>query len=85
MNFIPLLDSLGGMLISLVIILFWLMLFAVILVFGVFYLWMLIDAIRRNNYTGKDDKILWIVLFIFTGWLGAILYYFIIKRKLDNK
>jgi len=61
------------------------MLFAVILVFGVFYLWMLIDAIRRNNYTGKDDKILWIVLFIFTGWLGAILYYFIIKRKLDNK
>lgn len=42
-----------------------------------FWLWMLIDAAKRDF----DDKAVWIVLLIFLNGIGAILYYFIIKRR----
>ncbi len=43
----------------------------------IFWLWMLIDAIKNQ----KEDKVMWILLLIFLNFLGAILYYFIAKRK----
>lgn len=42
-----------------------------------FWLWMLIDCVKREF----DDKALWIILLIFLGFIAAILYYFIVKRK----
>lgn len=47
---------------------------------GAFWVWMLIDCIRR----GFTDKTMWILLLVFLNILGAILYYFMIKRK-DKK
>ncbi|NBS69517.1 PLDc_N domain-containing protein [bacterium] len=41
---------------------------------------MLIDCIRRDF----TDKTMWILLLVFLNILGAILYYFMIKRK-DKK
>jgi hypothetical protein len=49
----------------------------VFILFGLFWLWMLIDCIRREF----DNKIVWIIVIIALGGLGAILYYFMIKRK----
>lgn len=51
------------------------------LVLGAFTLWMLIDAIKRQF----DDKTLWIILIIFLGPLGAILYFFMVRRKLRRQ
>lgn len=43
---------------------------------GLFTLWMLIDCIKRDF----DNKVLWVILILFLNVLGAILYYFMVKR-----
>jgi len=47
------------------------------LILFVFWLWMLIDCIKREF----DDRALWVILLIFLNFIAAILYFFIIKRK----
>lgn len=47
------------------------------LILGIFWLWMLIDCSKRNF----KDKAVWVILLIFLNILGAILYYFLVKRK----
>ena len=42
----------------------------------VFWLLMLIDAIRRPI----NNKIIWILVLVFTGIVGALIYYFVVKR-----
>ncbi len=49
----------------------------VFLLLFVFWLWMLIDCVKREF----DDKALWIILLIFLNFIAAFLYYFIVKRK----
>ncbi|MBI4994969.1 PLDc N-terminal domain-containing protein [Candidatus Peregrinibacteria bacterium] len=52
--------------------------FGAIGIFGfIFWLWMLIDAIKNE----KEDKAMWVVLIILLNLLGAIIYYFAKKRK----
>ncbi|HLB70759.1 MAG: PLD nuclease N-terminal domain-containing protein [Candidatus Methanoperedens sp.] len=45
--------------------------------FFVFWLWMLIDCAKREI----KNKTAWILILIFTSILGAILYYFMVRRK----
>lgn len=52
----------------------------IFLLISIFWVWMLIDCAKRN-YTGPNDKVIWILIIIFTGIVGAIIYYFIVKRK----
>jgi len=47
------------------------------LVLLAFWLWMLIDCIKREF----DDKALWIILLILLNFIAAIPYFFIVKRK----
>jgi hypothetical protein len=49
----------------------------------VFWILMLVDCIKRKFKEGSD-KIVWILVIIFTGIVGALIYYFIIKVK-DKK
>lgn len=49
----------------------------VALVMGIFTIWMIIDAARRDF----DQKVMWILLMVFLGVIPAIAYYFMIKRK----
>ncbi len=49
------------------------------------WLWMLIDCLKRpddkfaigENYA----KLIWVLVIVFTGLIGALLYYFLIKRN----
>ena len=43
-----------------------------------FWIWMLVDCITNEPDKG-NDKIIWILVIIFTHWLGALLY-LIIRR-----
>lgn len=43
----------------------------------IFWLWMLIDCLKREF----KDKALWVVLLFVFNFIAALLYYFIIKRK----
>lgn len=46
----------------------------------IFWLWMLIDCIKRD-FPKPNDKIMWILLLIFIPVIGILIYYFIVKRK----
>jgi len=46
----------------------------------IFWIMMLVDAIQRK-YKDKNDKIVWVLVIIFTGLIGALIYYFIVKKK----
>ena len=45
-----------------------------------FWLWMLIDCVQ--NMESKDnDKLIWILVLLFTHMLGATLYFFLVHKK----
>ncbi|MBI4019627.1 MAG: PLDc N-terminal domain-containing protein [Candidatus Aenigmarchaeota archaeon] len=65
------------------------------LLFGVFFLlamilgfaslaftvWMLIDCIQRDF----KDKLLWIIIIFIGGPIGALVYYFAVRKKMMGK
>ena len=53
----------------------------------VFWLWMLIDCLKRD-FKKDYEKIVWILVMIFLHILGAIVYYFVVKvadKKVTSK
>jgi cytochrome c biogenesis factor len=63
----------------LLVVLIWLLVMALIVVSVVFWIWMIIDCAQRKM---KDnDKVVWILILIFLGSIGALVYYFVVKRK----
>jgi prolipoprotein diacylglyceryltransferase len=45
-----------------------------------FWIWMLIDAIKRLPSEG-NTKLIWILVIVFTGVIGALIYYFVQRPK----
>ncbi len=46
----------------------------------VFWVLMLVDAIQRK-FKEPNEKLIWVLIIIFAHIIGAILYYFLIKKK----
>ncbi len=44
-----------------------------------FWIWMIIDCATNEPNTG-NDKIVWMVVIVFTYIVGALVYYFVRKR-----
>jgi hypothetical protein len=42
---------------------------------SIFWIWMLIEAATKERTTG--DKILWVLIIIFTHVIGALIYFFV--------
>lgn len=55
-----------------------------ILLLWIFWLVMIIDIVKRD-WKNTGDKAAYLVLVIFLNIIGALVYYFVIKRHLDNK
>jgi phospholipase D-like protein len=54
---------------------------ALLFVLGtIFWIWMLIVAATRERSTG--DKILWVIIIIFTHVIGAAIYYFVRYKRI---
>lgn len=68
----------GGMIIGGVIF----TLFAVVLSIAAFIFWilMLVDSIKRK-FKKSDERIIWVIVIVLTGIIGALIYYFVVKRK----
>jgi len=51
----------------------------------IFWILMLIDVIKRDEKQfpskGKDQKLIWLLLIIFTSYIGSLIYYFMVYRK----
>jgi len=45
-----------------------------------FWIWMTVDA-AMNEPSGGNDKIIWIIIIVLVGWLGALIYYFARRPK----
>ena len=48
------------------------------LVLFAFWIWMLIDCATKEPSQG-NDKIIWILIIVFTHWIGALIY-FLVRR-----
>lgn len=52
---------------------------------GLFWLWMIVDCLQRSDRgfpsKGANDKLIWVLVLIFANFLGAILYYLLVKAK----
>lgn len=60
--------------------LFIILFFGLFLVAFIFWILMLIDAAKRK-FPGENDQLIWILIIVLAGIIGAIIYYFVIKRK----
>ena len=46
-----------------------------------FWVWMLVDCAQAPEPLGDSNhRLVWILILVFTGWLGAILYFFLVRR-----
>jgi len=63
------------------ILLIFLIVIIVILMFA-FWIWMLIDCLKRK-FGNDTEKIVWVLVIIFLGAIGAAVYYFVVKT--DDK
>lgn len=58
--------------------------FMVVFLLGfIFWIWMLVDCVKRD-FKNENEKLLWILILIFAHWIGALIYYFLVKRKKEN-
>jgi hypothetical protein len=39
---------------------------------------MIVDAAQRD-YTKSEEKVMWILVIVLGGFIGAIVYYFVVK------
>jgi len=57
--------------------------------FFVVWIIMLIDCARRENEDFPDanpnSKLMWILIIVLAGGIGAIIYYFLVMRKMPKK
>lgn len=44
----------------------------------VFFIWMIIDCLQRK-FKVEAEKWIWLVIMIVTVWVGALLYYVVIR------
>ncbi len=56
------------------------LLLALIIAIVAFWIWMVVDCAGRR-FKKSEDKIVWILIIIFLHIIGAIIYYFGVKRK----
>ncbi|MCK4590002.1 MAG: PLDc N-terminal domain-containing protein [Nanoarchaeota archaeon] len=58
---------------------FGIIVFSLMILGIVLWFLMLIDAVKRK-FKNDNDKVIWIILIALLGIIGAIIYYFVIKR-----
>ncbi len=53
-----------------------------------FWVWMIIDCAKRK-FKNDVEKIVWIVIVVLATWIGALVYYFVVRvynpRGLNKK
>ena len=50
----------------------------------VYWILMLIDVVKRDNWESENDKVLWILVVLLAGIVGAVIYRFVVISKLGK-
>jgi hypothetical protein len=58
-------------------------LFFVSIISFLFWIWMLIDCLKRD-FKKENDRIIWLLVIILAHLVGSIIYYFIVMNKIKN-
>ncbi len=45
-----------------------------------FWIWMLVDCLK-NEPSGSNDKLIWVLVILFGHFLGAVIYYFVRRAE----
>lgn len=46
-----------------------------------FWVWMLVDCAQAPEPPGESNhRLVWILILVFTGWIGALLYFVIVRQ-----
>ena len=67
------------------ILFFWFIVACAVFAGAIFWVWMFIDCLSREKYDEQNDKLIWVIVMLFASIFGAILYFFIVRRKLKGK
>ncbi len=63
--------------------------FAAGIFFFVVWIIALVDCAKRENQEfpspSDNSKVLWILIVVFSGGVGAIIYYFLVMKKMPRK
>ena len=66
-----------------VFVLFFIILWATMMIAAVlliiFWIFMIVDVAKRD-FKQPNDKTVWILVVVLAGWIGATIYYFVIKK-----
>lgn len=60
------------------------MLFLLIIGTSAFWIWMVIDCVQRD-FEDKNEKVIWILILLFIQIIGALVYYFVVKKDAKKK
>jgi len=44
-----------------------------------FWVWMIVDCVKRKKLS-DGERIAWMLVIVFLGFFGAVIYYFAVKR-----
>jgi type VI protein secretion system component VasK len=80
---ITLVSSFIGIFLGIILVSF--VLFFVLFAGAVFWLWMFIDCLKREDFGTQKDKIVWTVVLLLTSMIGAVVYFFVVKKKMDAR
>src|SRR5206468_2008500 len=61
-------------------LLFGLVFFSLAALGTVFWIWMLVECAMKETNQG-NEKLVWILIILFTHWIGAAIYYFVRRPK----
>ena len=61
---------------GLIFVFFWFLFAALFIGLLVFWIWSLVDVLKRD-FKGENDKLVWVLVIVLAGVIGAIIYYFV--------
>lgn len=64
------------------------LLWGIVIIAALFWIFMLFDCLQRNAddfpRTGEHEKLIWVIVLIFLNFIGAVMYYFLVRMQ-DNR
>jgi len=66
------------------VVLFWLIAMGIGILATIFWVWMIID-VAKNEPENGNDKVIWILVVILAGVIGAAVYYFVRRPERMSK